>query len=310
MYKKQLLTHFIFVFLFIFTGCSDSSSETDDTSETSPEQILGSFMVASDMRGFAGDSYTYNKYVYFRGACETAQSYNPDFVILVGDQDPPEDVKWTIDQFLDVPTVFVIGNHDVEDEEDLIAMQEYNSQLDIPGTSNYRRMSDTTFSFDFHNSHFTIVDQYDGADPDYPLPIISSELMHWIEHDLKYSSQKFKFVFGHVPYISAPDIDTGSYRSYSLLDRIPTKAKEFWTALNEYDATAYFCGHSHMYSHYKYGKVWQINDGVALINTITDRDENYGAFVIVEITETQVILRAWRAFSGTYELIHTVNLVE
>jgi predicted phosphodiesterase len=321
--KNKISLMALFVLLLTLVSCSDSSSSSndtddsgisenieDDTTDTTTENIICTFMVASDMRGYAGDRYAFNKYEYFRGACVEAKIYNPDFVILAGDQDPPELAKWTIDQFIGVPTVFVIGNHDIEQQEDLIASAEYNSNLNITGSSNYRRLTDTTFSFDYGNSHFLMVDQYEDSSSSNPKPTMSSRLIDWIGHDLKNTDKKYKFVFGHVPYVSAPDIDTGVYRSYSLLDIIPNKARQFWDTLSYYNVTAYVCGHSHMYSHNKYGNVWQINEGVALVNTVTDTEDNYGAFVIVEVTDKRVILRAWRAFTNKYDLEYTIDLTQ
>ncbi|MDA3799722.1 MAG: metallophosphoesterase [Kiritimatiellae bacterium] len=308
---KHMIRFALMSTLIFIISCSPTSSDSDNNLQgDNQEMITCTFMVASDMRGLAGSAYKYDTYEYFKGACQEAKNYNPDFVILAGDQDPPQNAKWTIDQYLGIPTVFTIGNHDAESDQDINAIIKYNRDFQSTGASNFRRFTQTTFSFDYENCHFIIVDLYENSTVISPKPRMSTELLDWIEHDLKNSNQKFKFVIGHVPFENAPDIDTGKKRSYGLREEIIDKAERFWRILKSYNVTAYFCGHSHFYSHNKYGNVWQVNAGVALVNTATDTDDNFGSFVVIEVTDIDVTLRAWRAFGSRYELKYTVDITQ
>lgn len=308
---KYMLCFALISTLIFNSSCLPTSSDADNNIYgNNQEMITCTFMVASDMRGFAGTAYKYDTYEYFRGACEEAKGYTLDFIILAGDQSPPQGSKWTIDQYLGVPTVFTVGNHDAESVEAIDAINKYNRDLQIAGATNFKRLTQTTFSFDYENCHFLIIDQYANATVIEPKPRMTTQLIDWIDHDLKNSNKTFNFVVGHVPYENAPDIDTGTYRSYGLRDELLDKAERFWDILNNNNVTAYFCGHTHVYSHNKYGNVWQINAGVALVDTVTDSEVNFGAFVVIEVTDIDVTLRSWRAFGSKYELKHTIDITE
>jgi len=267
-------------------------------------------MVAGDIRGYAGDSYKYDQYIYFRGACEEANSYSPDFVAMTGDQDPPEQSKWTINKYLGIPVVYTVGNHDAESEEALTYINNHNRMLNFTGMSNKILYKLSTCSFDFQNCHFLFVDQYIETKPSKPKAKLSDELLSWIENDLKNSNQQYTFVIGHVPYANSPDADTGFMRSDDLRYYLPTQSERFWEILTQNGVNAYFCGHSHTYSHNKIGNTWQVNPAVALINTATETDNSVGGFCVVQVTENSIILNSWRGFDGTYTLKHTVDLTE
>ena len=60
----------------------------------------------------------------------------------------------------------------------------------------------TTYSFDYKNAHFVVVNQYTG-DPTYPtvnpLGCMRSAMMSWIDQDLENTDRDLKFVIGHEP---------------------------------------------------------------------------------------------------------------
>jgi cysteine-rich repeat protein len=82
----------------------------------------------------------------------------------------------------------------------------------------------TTYSFDYKNAHFVIVNQY-FHDPAYPtndpVACIRQELYDWLAADLTQTSQSVKFVFGHEPawpYCTADDGFGGAACPPSSLD--------------------------------------------------------------------------------------------
>jgi predicted phosphodiesterase len=302
----------IFLLLFIVCcGCDHSdSSPGDNTQGAINKNALCTFMVAGDIRGYAGSSYKYDQYIYFRGACEEANAYNPDFVVMVGDQDPVEESQWTIDQYLDVPAIYTVGNHDAESTAALTYIRNHNQSLNIPEMSNKRLYKDTTCSFDFQNCHFLIVDQYLGANQSKPKPNLNTELLNWIKNDLQNSNQQYKFVAGHVPYVNSPDADTGLKRGNDLRNYSLEQAEKFWEALTQNGVNAYFCGHTHVYNSNKYDNTWQVNPGVALIDTAADTEGNAGGFCVVQVTANSIILNSWRGFGSKYTLEHTLDITE
>jgi len=303
---------YMWMFLLLLIACCgcDPTGSSSGNSDSIKNQPLCTFMVAGDIRGYAGNSYSYNQYIYFRGACEEAKAYNPDFVAMTGDQDPPEESKWTINQYLGIPVVYTVGNHDAESSAALAYINNHNRMLNFTGMSNKRLYQFSTCSFDFQNCHFLFVDQYIKATQDYPKPELSNELLSWIESDLKNSIQQYKFVIGHVPYANEPDMDTGLKRKDDLRVELPTQAEKFWRILTQNGVNAYFCGHTHTYSHKKIGNTWQVNPGVALIDTATDTQDNVGGFCVVQVTADSIILNTWRGFDGKFTLKHTVDLTE
>lgn len=296
------------ILLIVCIGCDPTGSSSGENTGAIENTTLCTFMVAGDIRGYAGKSYTYDKYIYFRGACEEAKEYNPDFVAMTGDQDPPEKSKWTINQYLGIPVVYTVGNHDFASPDAITYINNHNRLLNITGMSNKKMYKFSTCSFDFQNCHFLFVDQFLDSNQSNPKPRLSNELLSWIENDLKNSTQQYKFVIGHVPYANAPDFDTGFKRSYDLRDEQPLQAEKFWRILTQNGVNAYFCGHTHVYSQNKYGNTWQINPGVALINTATDTSDNVGGFCIVQVTSESITLNTWRGFDGKYTLKHIVDI--
>jgi len=305
---------YMWMFLLLLIACCGcdptGSSSGDDNTGAIESQPLCTFMVAGDIRGYAGKSYKYDQYIYFRGACQEASTYNPDFVAMTGDQDPPEESKWTINQYLGIPVVYTVGNHDAESVEALAYINNHNRMLNFTGMSNKRLYQSSTCSFDFQNCHFLFVDQYINATQDYPKPELSNELLSWIESDLKNSIQQYKFVIGHVPYANYPDADTGLKRKDDLRYELPQQAGRFWRILTQNGVNAYFCGHTHVYNCNKIDNTWQVNPGVALIDTATDTQDNVGGFCVVQVTADSITLNTWRGFDGKYTLTHIVDLTE
>ena len=70
----------------------------------------------------------------------------------------------------------------------------------------------TTYSFDYKNAHFVVVNQY-YQDPLYPtsnpLACIRQSLYDWIDQDLAQTTRPLKFVFGHEPAWSYCSTENG-----------------------------------------------------------------------------------------------------
>ena len=120
------------------------------------------------------------------------------------------------------PYFVAIGNHDVDGYNGIAPHVQYDywsnyvgSRVSntLVGLKNFRegpRSSDghdarTTYSFDYKNTHFVVVNQY-YQDPSYPFYILNGplgcmrqELYDWVDADLAQTTQPLKFVFGHEP---------------------------------------------------------------------------------------------------------------
>lgn len=115
--------------------------------------------------------------------------------------------------------------------------------------------SKLTYSFDFHGSHFVVVNT-DPVGNDGHAPA------NWLANDLLAASHRgvqHHFVFGHKPAFTyyygtttpLPDKAAG-------LDSDVVSRDAFWNVIEQYKAT-YFCGHEHIFNTMQpRGKAWQI----------------------------------------------------
>ena len=212
------------------------------------------FAVVSDMQFAVGNQY--NNSNYFLGVCQAILPYNIDFIISCGDNCPPDSVLWTIQQVFDPAILWFpcIGNHEMESFA-------FKDQLNtiirkLPGI--WIGFKPSVYSFDRGSVHFSVIDVYqknnDGN--------IYNELYNWLEYDLRSTKQPIKLVIGHEPAFVFPDEDCDRVRHEGTsLDEYPANRDRFWILLQQYQVTAYLCGHTHNYSAREIDGIWQINCG-------------------------------------------------
>ncbi len=124
---------------------------------------------------------------------------------------------------------------------------------------------ETTFSFDYGDTHFVVLNQYfDGVRDWGSKGDVVPELLEWLEADLAATTKKHIFVFGHEPLIPMPDMDNGRIRHQGdSLDEDPENAFAFHQLLLKYGVDAYVCGHTHNTSYAKINGLWQLDPGHA-----------------------------------------------
>jgi len=120
---------------------------------------------------------------------------------------------------------------------------------------------ETTYSFDFENTHFVVLNEYydgnsdTGTDGD-----ICDSLYQWLKKDLELNSKPLIFVFGHEPIVSIPDADNGRHRHRGdNLDAHTENNHRFQKLLRKHIVTAYVCGHTHDFSFAKINGLWQLD---------------------------------------------------
>jgi cysteine-rich repeat protein len=199
------------------------------------------------------------------------------------------------------PYFVALGNHDVDGYVNMTPQTQYSYWNNfvgprlpstLVGIRNFRWGPDngydarTTYSFDYKNSHFIVVNQYHG-DSTYPTVdpkgCIRQDLLDWIDQDLVQTDRPVRFVFGHEPawsYCSTTpgcggDYCPGGYvdnqnpprrpRPYSTTGSwlesfgrhwgdsledpaCPVGSREaFWSLLARHKVVAHFVGHTHTY---------------------------------------------------------------
>lgn len=228
-----------------------------------------SFIVAADMREFATEPYRTPQ--HFWGACEAIQKIGKGaFMVSPGDIDPPNSVREVVSLVLgqDYPWYPVVGNHELESSSYLEYLRQYNQggkslphivRKGPPGCE------ETTYSFEWDNCHFVVLNQYfDGKSDGGTDGDVVRELLSWLEEDLKANTKAHIFVFGHEPMIAMPDMDNGRLRHQGdSLDKYPQNAFRFHQLLLTYHVKAYICGHTHNASFCNINGLWQIDSGHA-----------------------------------------------
>ncbi len=266
-----------------------------------------SYAIASDMRYYAG-SGEYNTPSYFRGAVEAIGEWGAtDFMIIPGDMDHPTYADWTIDTYIgdDYQWYPVVGNHDLNWNV-LSWIMAYDKGVINPGPSG---CPDTTYSFDYENAHFVMLNVYcNHIGPRSTDGDISDHLYDWLAADLEAADKAHVFVFGHEPAYPQPDAESGSVRHEdNSLNAYPENRDRFWRLLDEYDVAFYGCGHTHGFSLTQTDGVWQLDAGHA---SGLGYSNSPSTFIIITVFSDYVQYEVYRddGEGGEYQLYQRGNL--
>ena len=272
--------------------------------------------VLNDQRNYTGLG-PYDTCQYFRGACEAIAAVGAgDFLIVPGDLDPTVNTQWTITSTLGVNYLWhpVVGNHELPGQgseayygANMDWLRSYD--YDANGTGNPPDIvnggpsgcPETTFSFDYENAHFVVLNEYCDAGGDTVTDgNIPDHLYNWLVADLGATSQPFVFLIGHEPAYPQPDEDSGRVRHLGdSLDQYPANRNRFWNLLVAEGVTAYICGHTHNYSAVRIDEngatggsgVWQIDAGHA---RGSGDPGSPSTFVRVTVDTSQVTYQTYR----------------
>jgi len=270
------------------------------------------FVVSADMRKYSGSGW-YDTQQYFRGACKAIAALGGGaFMVSPGDIDPPGDVEWTIKQYIGQDYLWypLVGNHEAETAADMAWLRayDYDPNGDTPPNvinSGPPGCEETTYSFDYGNSHFVALNEYcDGISDTGTDGDVVDALYSWLVDDLNATDKRHIFVFGHEPAYPQPDADSGRLRHLGdSLDGHPANRDLFWNLLKDKGVVAYICGHTHSYSAVAVDGVWQLDVGHA--RGLGDTGAQ-STFVIIRVDGDVVTFEAYRddAHGGSYALAH------
>ncbi len=269
------------------------------------------FIVTADMRQYAGPEYESSQ--YFQGTCEAIRSVGKGaFMVSPGDIDPPWNVRYTLDKILGTDYLWypVVGNHESETPADMAWLRDWG-QGAIPNLvqKGPPNGEETTYSFDYQNAHFVVLNQYyDGKSDIGTNGDVTDPLYQWLTADLEANTKPLTFIFGHEPVVSIPDADNGRQRHKDdCLNAYPQNNHRFCALLVEHDVTAFFCGHTHDYSAALINGLWQIDAGHS--RGLGDKGAR-STFLRVRVSGDNVSVDVYRddASGGPYQLTRTVVL--
>jgi hypothetical protein len=225
------------------------------------------FITAGDMRNFVNHAPAGKR--YFDGLCEAAGHVGAGaFMISPGDCDPPAPIRAAIDEYLGTNYLWypVIGNHDTGMPSDMDWMRHWAEA----GIAHLIRRGPpgaelTTYSFDFGNSHFVVLNEYyNGKSDAVSKGDVPDAASAWLEKDLVATKQSLIWVIGHKPIQSLPDMDSGRARhDGDSISSDTAHFDRFIQLLKKYHVRAYICGHTHNCSVAKVHGVWQADSGHA-----------------------------------------------
>jgi len=299
-FKKIYYYFSVIVFLIPQTGTADSFN----------------FIVAADMRNYSG-SGVYDIPNYFRGACEAIDALGTSaFMVCPGDIDPTVNINWTIEEHIGPSYLWypVVGNHELPgkgNEEyygaNMDWLRSYNYDQNGPGVSpdivntGPSGCEETTFSFDYENAHFVILNQYyDGSSDIGTDGDVTDPLYNWLAADLAATTKQHIFVFGHEPAYPQPDAYNGRLRhQYDSLNKYPQNRDRFWNLLKNEGVVAYICGHTHNYSAVNIEGVFQLDAGHARGAGDTGSPST---FLVIYVDGNVVTMSVYRdTHDGTYD---------
>ena len=294
----------LIVFLLTLAASQSGNAQTNDTEEFS-------FIVAADMREFAGPEYQNSQ--FFRGAVEAMKKYGEGaFMVSPGDLDPPWHVRSTLDDVLgkDYKWYPVMGNHEQETPEDMEWLRDWGkNNKEFLLRTGPKNAEETFYSFDYINTHFVAINQYyDGQSDIATKGDISDPVYNWLQEDLAANDKQFIFVIGHEPIISIMDYTSGRLRHKGdNLDQHPENANRFVELLRKHNVTAYFCGHTHNFSYAKINGVWQLDAGHSRGKGDTGSPST---FLKMFVGQSGVWFEVYRddANGGEYNLLDTIYL--
>jgi len=249
----------ILIFFMFLTSYCQNADEFENAFE---------FISAADMRFYVANEEERSA-KHFVGALEALKTIGAgSFMVSTGDVDPPDAVREAIDMVLGEDYIWypIIGNHELENDEYLNFLRDYNKGGVIIANAVKKGppgCEETTFSFDWANCHFVALNQYfDGKSDTGTDGDVVPELLKWLEEDLKATKKKHIFVFGHEPLFPMPDMDSGRMRHYDdSVNKYMENNIAFIQMMRKYNVKAYVCGHTHNASFCNINGLWQIDTG-------------------------------------------------
>lgn len=201
-----------------------------------------SFAIFGDTQDFKAEDSEGN----FQKAVKSIESLNPDKIIAIGDlvsscneKDCEEKLNsWKNEiGLLSTKLYAVQGNHDRTGGKK--SDEAWQKVFDFP-TNGPEGFSELTYSFDFENSHFVILDSDNPKEHS-----VNLTQRDWLEKDLAENKKDNTFIFFHEPAYPT------SSKIKESLDAKSEDRDALWKILDTHNVSAVFSGHEHLNSRRK-----------------------------------------------------------
>jgi hypothetical protein len=285
-----------------------------------------SFGIFNDQRLFTCEDYQYLP-EYTAGALIAMANIDTlDFLVVPGDLDPAYCTNDLIELYFGEGFTWypAVGNHDTPgggqesypgENMDFLRSMNDGVHNTLPNLVSFgpRDCVETTYSFDYGNCHFVVLNEYFDGDSDTgSYGDVVDPLYDWLVDDLSTNTLEYVFVIGHEPAFPQPDADNGRLRHVGdSLDQYPENRDRFWNVLVEYNVLAYLTGHTHNYSAILLDGVWQFDVGHARGQGDPGAPST---FCIVSVSGDYISLNTYREGADTadevdyMDYLHSYNL--
>ena len=241
--------------------------------------LFNTRLAAGDTKPFSfaayGDAVDYTEIQNFRLVQSQINQVDPDFVLLLGDNDQRsgsfDDLDYRFDQTLSPEAAewnsqhvdyLGFGNHDIVTDHGAPTEFSYSVPIPVEGINAHAEPSDHerdehNYSFDYGNIHFVTFDtnSYRSADR-------LEEQLAYVEADLAASTAQWNIVYGHHPVAGTPSFPQSPGMTYY---------QQVVPRLREAGVDLFLTGHSHTFS-WTYPLLGE-NSGEATF--VLDEDKDY-----------------------------------
>lgn len=300
------------VYSFVVVGCN-RVDKADTNTSTNPSTAN----LAQLNRTFAEVAALTPKPDLFFFAGDLVMGYSPDSILLA-----KELRAWKANyeasplKAAGIELIAIPGNHESQNEQKIATGEAERQWLQImapyikgnngpkanpSGPDNLRTdQSKLTYSFDFKDAHFVIIDT-DPSERDWRPP------SHWIAGDVAAAhanpSIKHIFAISHKPaYAWDYNLKDGKNDG---LDTFHYNREILWNAFEKNNVEAMICAHNHVYHAFRpNNKTWMIiagNGGSKLEKNVQPKDQFYGFTLVQVLSSGAVIEKSYgRNFGNSY----------